>query len=118
MVLTWGFRPDTRAWPTSARFKMPDLPHGWFDGNRDAAFRNIQQRTDHPGTVQDWRRQLQAIDEAWPALLELYGERTIEVVRAGGSYVDPGEIFSRMFPSRARAGSAFSSTARRRLAGA
>jgi len=69
----------------------------WFDGDRDAAFESFQRRRDHPATVSDRTRQLRLIDTAWPEIADLYGDHRIDVIKPGPSYLDPEEIFLRMF---------------------
>lgn len=98
MVITWGFPPNpaciAKIWELDAAGVVP----WWFDGDRDAAFESFQQRPDHPGSVSDWARQLRLIEEAWPEVIDVYGDRRIDVIGPGPTYLDPEKIFSRMFP--------------------
>ena len=57
-----------------------------------------QDRPDHPGTVPAWFMQLWLIERAWAEITSLYGDRLINVIRPGPSYLDREEIFSRIFP--------------------
>jgi hypothetical protein len=99
LVITWGFPPDPTCIAKIRDLQAAGVDPWWFDGDRDAAFQNFQRRPGHPGTVQDWDRQLQKIEAVWPELVRLYGDRRVEVVRADGSYMDQAEIFSRIFGS-------------------
>ena len=97
MVVTWGFPP----WPVYMakvrELHTAGLVAWWFDGDRSAAFESFQLRADHPGTVSDWARQLWLIETAWPEIVDLYGDRRIDVIGPGPSYLDPRKIFARMF---------------------
>lgn len=98
VVVTWGFPPDRACIAKIRELHAAGLVPWWFDGDRQAAFESFRDRPGHPGTVPAWVLQLARIDAAWPEIVDLYGERRIDVIRPGRSYLDHEEIFSRMFP--------------------
>jgi hypothetical protein len=97
MVITWGFPPNPPCVAKVREFRAAGLVPWWFDGDRAAALESYRQRPDYPGTDFYWDLQLAAIEQAWPELVDLYDDRRIDVISPGPTYLDPEEIFSRMF---------------------
>jgi len=97
MVVTWGFPPWPAHMAKVRELRAAGLVAWWFDGDRSAAFENFQLRADHPGTASDWARQLWLIEKVWSEIADFYGDRRIDVIGPGPSYLDPGKIFARMF---------------------
>jgi hypothetical protein len=98
LVITWGFPPWPPYLAKVRELHSAGLVPWWFDGDRAAAFQSFQDRPDHPGTVPAWFMQLWLIERAWAEITSLYGDRLINVIRPGPSYLDREEIFSRIFP--------------------
>jgi hypothetical protein len=98
MVITWGFPPLPQYLAKVRDLHVAGLVAWWFDGDREAAFESFKDRPGHPGTESNWHVQLELIGAFWPQIADLYGERRMDVIGPGPSYMDRKEIFSRMFP--------------------
>ena len=98
ILIDWGFPPQVLG--------MVSCLHGngfaiwWFDGDRQAARESFERR----GTVslEAFDRQMKAIEENWPKILEAFEDNIIYSVSAGPTSATPERIYGKMFSKRRR----------------
>jgi hypothetical protein len=94
-VIDWGFPPTSIALIRVLQGR--GIPVWWFDGDREAALQSFTAR----GTVSldAFRIQMNAIEEAWSQIKEIIGDRIINAVAAGPTHLASEKIFIEMFRS-------------------
>lgn len=94
VVIDWGF-------PVSQLSRVCELIASgvqgwWFDGDRDAAFQNFQNRVGHPADEAAWHRQLAAIDVSWEHIQSAFQGRILHVIAAGPALMSNEERWERI----------------------
>jgi len=92
-VIDWGFPPVNIALVRALQER--GISVWWFDGDREAALQSFTAR----GTVSldAFRIQMDAIEEAWNQIKEIIGNRIINAVTAGPTYLASEKIFVEMY---------------------
>ncbi|MDA8210209.1 MAG: hypothetical protein M0Z92_14580 [Actinomycetota bacterium] len=78
VVIDWGF--PVQDLPKVKSLIAAGTVGWWFDGDRDAAFAVFSERKGHPGSIEDWHRQLAQIQGAWPAIAETFEGHILAVI--------------------------------------
>jgi hypothetical protein len=98
VVLDWGFPP--RCLPVVMALKQAGVEIWWFDGDRDAARQSFISRGTVPVECLDV--QMRSIERAWPHLRAVFGDRIVNAIRSGPTYMTPEAVFDHMFGSQKR----------------
>jgi hypothetical protein len=105
-VMDWGFPSESLQ--TVGMFKEAGAELWWFDGNRQAArvsFINRARETERltgeflHNRIREFDKQISFIEQAWPLIKLLFQPHIIKTVKRGPTYMQPEEIFHRMFGS-------------------
>jgi hypothetical protein len=59
----------------------------WFDGDWETAEKAFRVRQNHPSTLEHFETYKRGIEENWPSYESLFGDRILEVLRPGPSYM-------------------------------
>ena len=85
VVIDWGF-PVARL-STVHGLMASGVEAWWFDGDRESALQVFLTREGHPGTKEDWDRELRGIDEEWLDVRAAFSGRILKVIEAGPVYM-------------------------------
>ena len=97
VVIDWGF--PVAQLPIVGRWVDGGVEPWWFDGDRDAALEVFLGRRGHPATRADWDRQMGDIDEHWQEIQGVFGDRILQVVRPGPTFMSNEERYAVVVPS-------------------
>ena len=94
VVIDWGF-------PVQDLQKVESLLAAgttgwWFDGDRSAALEAFKMREGHPGTVEDFQRQLGQIEQAWSSISAVFSDHVLEVIYPGPTFLSNDERWQRV----------------------
>ena len=96
IALDWGFPPC--ALPIVRELQSSGAVPWWFNGGRKIARSKFVERGGGIG-LNCFDIQMNAIEQHWHDISDIFNTRIIETLRSDGSYLEPELIYEIMFPN-------------------